>query len=76
MFTDIYNLPQNITEIKLKDGRPACIFLPYEGKLPTCFEIKGIPCCPYCEAALNKDNECSCRAFKNAKHFNDSLNIR
>ena len=49
MYIDISKIPKNLKEIKVSDGRPAYIFVPYEGMFPTKQNIKGKEYCPYCE---------------------------
>ena len=68
----ISTLPKSLKEIKLKDGRPAYIFLPYNKRFPTKESIKGKEICPYCGKELQQ-GQCHCYSFKRVVEFNSKL---
>lgn len=72
MYIDISKIPKNLKEIKVSDGRPAYIFVPYEGMFPTKQNIKGKEYCPYCGRELENE-KCSCFSYKRIEEFNNTL---
>ena len=72
MYIDISKIPNNLKEIKVLDGRPAYIFVPYEGKFPTKHKIKDKCFCPYCGKELENE-KCSCFSYKKIEEFNNTL---
>lgn len=65
-------IPRHLKEIKLLDGRPAYIFVHYDGKFPTQQTINGKLCCPYCGKEM-ENQACNCYSYKRIAEFNESL---
>ena len=77
MYIKDLDIPLYLREIKILDGRPAYIFIPYENGFPTVNKVytaKGIvELCPYCGNELN-NHSCNCHSFRCIKEFNRTLN--
>ena len=62
-------LPKEVKELKISDGRPAFLFLDWEGHLPVKTVRNGVAYCPYCSQQLVNDR-CNCFSFRKAEEFN------
>lgn len=66
-------LPRDLKEIQLLDGRPAYIFIPYDGIFPTYQKRNdGKLYCPYCGRELENE-KCDCYAFKKISTYNKQV---
>ena len=76
MYIKKEDLPLYLREIKVSDGRPAYIFIPYENGFPTVHKVytakRIVELCPYCGAELN-NHLCKCHAFRCITEFNATL---
>ncbi len=74
MKIDLNALPVDAKQIKVIDGRPAYIFVPYEGKFPTVWNINGKEICPYCGQKIHPETkQCTCLNYKRIISLNQKL---
>ncbi len=68
-------LPVDAKQIKVLDGRPAYIFIPYQGKFPTVWhENNGKEICPYCGRELHPETkQCFCLNYRRISILNKQL---
>lgn len=79
MYIKAADIPLYLREIKISDGRPAYIFIPYENGFPTINKVYRanvvIELCPYCGNELN-NHQCTCHSFRCAQEFNATLKAK
>ena len=79
MYIKTADIPLYLREIKVLDGRPAYIFIPYENGFPTVHKVDRangfVEYCPYCGNKLN-NHLCTCHSFRCITEFNATLKAK